>query len=355
MDLINRVGPTLCPDFLQSFFRSKLQLLKHCDEAIGHAILMQAITRMGLCVAADYCFEKGVGAAALRLLNKHNVALCTAEIQSGFFPDADWSDIRTHFELAWIHSNENGETNVDVSIQRLGDLATVAIESTRMNISAICQRKPPEITLHLIAAAHGPNLSVYRTMCRHPDQISMRDCRGRLPIHYAAAECRNYPILPYKHYGNCVPPLKILLDAYPEGARTMDKDGNLPLHLALKTYDSSLDRICFNNHTIVSVESAVMDVVRAAPEALGTRDMTLHLYPFQYAAAHSCPLDVIYMVLRQNPGVMKQAFHPHAQEAYLERRLESLEEQNAALEKELQSLEERVKNQDKKPKRSPRP
>jgi ankyrin repeat protein len=60
------------------------------------------------------------------------------------------------------------------------------------------------------------------------------------------------------------------VNAFPEGAKALDKDFKLPLHWAIETGKEW--------------NEGIQSLVEAAPLALATRDGQNHLYPFMMAA-----------------------------------------------------------------------
>jgi hypothetical protein len=172
----------------------------------------------------------------------------------------------------------------------------------------------------------------------YPDQVRTRDARGRLPLHYIVAHYPHAHICERCSNEGCSDdcPATDILQLFPDGAKSSDVDGKLPLALALESYESVSEyapyqfgnvivqnekKVCWFSHadafeSMMSmhplfkdagiIEERIIDpLIQAAPTALKTRDVKTGFYPFQTAAAHGAPVNVIYKMLRQRPDVLK--------------------------------------------------
>ena len=96
----------------------------------------------------------------------------------------------------------------------------------------------------------------------HPNEAMEKDKYGRLPLAKAAASSL--------HGIQCRYVMDCLLNANPKAASVPDANGRLPLTLAILSGKAW--------------ERGVKSLVDAAPQALLTRDVQTHLYPFMLAA-----------------------------------------------------------------------
>mmetsp|Transcript_6511 Transcript_6511/g.9626 ORF Transcript_6511/g.9626 Transcript_6511/m.9626 type:complete len:539 (+) Transcript_6511:96-1712(+) len=109
----------------------------------------------------------------------------------------------------------------------------------------------------------------------------------------------------YSTHQQCGEIIKALVSACPDTSRIADVNGRLPIQLAIE-----------NGHCWSSSAGGggIQAMLSDAPQALSTRDMTTHLYPFMTAAASiftaendnddstkTRNLDTIYELLRQGP------------------------------------------------------
>ena len=85
-------------------------------------------------------------------------------------------------------------------------------------------------------------------------------------------------------------PITIFVNAFPDGARALDKDLKLPLHWAIETGKQW--------------HEGVQSLVQAAPLALGTRDGEHFLYPFMMAAMIG-NLSLTLQLLLENPTMVE--------------------------------------------------
>ena len=129
---------------------------------------------------------------------------------------------------------------------------------------------------------------------KYPEQIRMRDCSGRLPLHIAVASkppnadtsqaLRKFQ--PKEQQLSCK-----LLEYYPGAAAECDPNeplGRHPLHTALD-----------NGHEWYA---GIKKLHQHAPNALTERDPLTRLYPFQMAQDD---LDSTYQLLRNMPSVLQ--------------------------------------------------
>jgi hypothetical protein len=163
-----------------------------------------------------------------------------------------------------------------------------------------------------------------------PEELRMRDAKGRLPIHYAASrpwhawdwpreDGVNEPAAARLLRGESLGALRVAFDLSPrEAMRTADNDNRLVLHHVIDTFvkacsqparptkDSPMDDMLKILHELVS----------SYPESLQRRDGVSMLYPFLQATAvateyqtqayvhDELPLSITYELLRENPSML---------------------------------------------------
>ena len=119
-----------------------------------------------------------------------------------------------------------------------------------------------------------------------PEQLYIKDMDSNLPLHIATSNSALFSSITSRPWK---PAIDQLVCAYSDAARL---GPILPLHLALENG-------CTNTTTI-------MNLIRAAPEALITRDVKLHLFPFMIAEVasmekeHARQTEIIFTLLRAN-------------------------------------------------------
>lgn len=135
-------------------------------------------------------------------------------------------------------------------------------------------------------------ISLFRRLqVLYPDLFQIQDRNGDFPLHVAVkVKCQPGPC-----YNEARDLIALLLEAYPEAARLVSK-ARLPLHVALEQGWPCHDLL-----------------FKAAPDALQTRDTKTGLYPFQIAACSDVSwgsskkkkgvnsLNVMYDLLRDDP------------------------------------------------------
>jgi hypothetical protein len=176
---------------------------------------------------------------------------------------------------------------------------------------------------------------VYFAAKVYPGQLSERDHSGRIPLHYAAEEpCGGgswHRVTEHRSF------VILLTGLFPQGARYADTNGKLPLTAYLEFFSTRTDR---------PKHKAVMTLIKAAPQALSTRDPETFLMPFMIPAGDvTLPnLSTIYLILRENPAVVARGITDERElkmkVAYAGKKIKKLEEQLVEKGKELEHLEE---------------
>lgn len=168
-----------------------------------------------------------------------------------------------------------------------------------------------------------------------PEEIRLRDLRGRLPIHYAA--CRKWHEWDWPKEdsandaaaarllrGESLDIVRVAIDVSPREAMTVsDNDNRLVLHCAVETF---VRACCHRSHmisgpSIQSMLSLLQTLVRCNPESLQRRDGRTMVFPFLEAAAiatecralaynqDEIPLSITYILLRQNPAIIAELIY----------------------------------------------
>eukprot|EP00543_Licmophora_paradoxa_P001831 CAMPEP_0202452622 /NCGR_PEP_ID=MMETSP1360-20130828/10790_1 /ASSEMBLY_ACC=CAM_ASM_000848 /TAXON_ID=515479 /ORGANISM="Licmophora paradoxa, Strain CCMP2313" /LENGTH=336 /DNA_ID=CAMNT_0049071491 /DNA_START=107 /DNA_END=1117 /DNA_ORIENTATION=+ len=164
-------------------------------------------------------------------------------------------------------------------------------------------------TLHAASAVPTSPHFMRTAIALFPWEIHHTDGDGNLPIHYACAVKRPHGICEHQNWMSAKVdyakvsfrlhkedrlkdnPITILLNEFPKGASFLDRQGNLPLHLAVLSGKKMRD--------------GILSLIEAAPMALATRNMMQRLYPFQLAAIECLnDVTVVYELLLSNPSVI---------------------------------------------------
>ena len=167
-----------------------------------------------------------------------------------------------------------------------------------------------------------------------PEDLAVRDCQGRFPLHHAAM--RDWLCLDWKTYphntaasklleGESLELLKNTIEASPpEAARMIDDSGRLVLHYAINTFVRACcrsRRVPGGTSVVASMLETLKDLVLRYPESLERRDGQSKLYPFLQASASATSyqvessqnesdqmaLSIVYMLLRENPSLVASA------------------------------------------------
>ena len=175
--------------------------------------------------------------------------------------------------------------------------------------------------VHAASAVDCPRQVVKIATILHPDQLEEEDELGRLPLFVAAAapvfkvrdlSDEGYSLEDRIHgddaeydeandtdqdgAGNSSAPsvIEILVNAFPDAVRFRDRDGRLPLHLA----------ILHGKRRFSGVES----IVDTYPDALMLQDPITKLYPFMLAATiEKGECTTIFELLKSNPSLVQGA------------------------------------------------
>lgn len=246
---------------------------------------------------------------------------------------------------------------------------------TEVLIKAACGRSLDDdsqeenwLVLHDIVQLDVLSIVMWFAIRLYPEQLTTQDENGNIPLHIAVTKpifvhqltFRHNPT--YNHTQHSVawyPSGELaeqaqefmavfLLRKNAQGATYMNANFHTPLLVSLLTYAEQRSIKPSNNyctHSELQYQRRLTFLVKAAPEALVSRDLSTGMYPFQTAAVANAPLDVIYTLFRGDPSALKYR-KITKREADYERVLEdNAQLQQEVLEKDviIQSLEKKLK------------
>lgn len=141
--------------------------------------------------------------------------------------------------------------------------------------------------LHAALECNASSPVLEYVLDKHADQLMEEDDLGKLPLHLAAQHCsaRTIPIILDRIWKPCK-----------EACSKRDFLGRLPLHLALKSRaDSTLIRALLDANPPSAVEDC--EIVDPA---------FMNRLPIFMATEYQCDLSTVYMLLREDPSVLKK-------------------------------------------------
>lgn len=122
---------------------------------------------------------------------------------------------------------------------------------------------------------------------RYPEQHSIQDDYGRLPLHIAISHCRSNGSVDFI--------LERIWKLHQDACFSRDFFGRLPLHLALVTRaDSRLVRVLLDAYPSSGVEQC---------QVVG--EQFSHMLPIHMATSHECDLSTLFMLIRQDPSIVE--------------------------------------------------
>lgn len=149
----------------------------------------------------------------------------------------------------------------------------------------------PERTFYPLHAAVECSSSLaifHRVVTSYGNQVSVADSYGMLPLHIAACHATN---------SSGIAIMKHLIQLYPNGAFVRDSLNRLPLHLALM------------NNADARIVKMLIDINKPSGfVTCGTNDRFANSLPLFVATSCNCSLDVVFLLLRDDPGVINE-FH----------------------------------------------
>jgi len=122
---------------------------------------------------------------------------------------------------------------------------------------------------------------------RYPEQDSIQDDYGRLPLHIAISNCRSNGSVDFI--------LERIWKPHQDACFNRDYFGRLPLHLALMTRaDSRLVRVVLDAYPSSGIEQCqIVD------------EQYSHMLPIHMAILHGCDLSTIFMLVRRDPAIVQ--------------------------------------------------
>eukprot|EP00591_Stephanopyxis_turris_P001960 CAMPEP_0195524984 /NCGR_PEP_ID=MMETSP0794_2-20130614/25147_1 /TAXON_ID=515487 /ORGANISM="Stephanopyxis turris, Strain CCMP 815" /LENGTH=433 /DNA_ID=CAMNT_0040655335 /DNA_START=542 /DNA_END=1840 /DNA_ORIENTATION=+ len=187
------------------------------------------------------------------------------------------------------------EAKEDIVITSIGDPnSSTAAAIMNRNVTLHDSIRSRELLVHAIVtvANYGCplidflklSLKLYPRLCRVLDED------GNTPLHLAVAGPRD--TTSSARNGNSI--VDVLLKNFPRAARMPNKNGRLPLNIAVESGNRTMEQI--------------RGLVSAAPEALCTRDMATHLFPFMLSALSKNSdhtIDLSFQLLQSQPEVVR--------------------------------------------------
>ena len=217
-----------------------------------------------------------------------------------------------------------------------------------------------ERVVHHLVKSNAPSVLIWFALRLFPEQALTRDVFGNLPLHYAIEQFhRPMNITTAKNYSlpeACA--LKLLLNAAPTAASYHNLNGETPLYCLVELSTGYKHRNSYSSYKHGNIPlDVIMDLIRAEPRSLITRDNTTHLLPFMvhatsfnydkvdvrkdrkkdrysYSSSDIAPkpqprndprFDLLYTLIRENPSAVSSGIKPTAYEKYLEDKLKRLE------------------------------
>jgi len=201
-------------------------------------------------------------------------------------------------------------------------------------------------TIHSISGRGGitisrshrrcPSAILYVALKMYPEQVRQKDETGNLPLHnilsHPSAKWIKVDIgwalsrRAKEFLTACNQTmLEMILDKYPMGCKVANRNGRLPLFLAIESgrnWDEGLSIIW-----------------KYYPEAAAIRDKATKMYPVMLAAvSDKLTLDTVYELIRCHPDIVADGIKKTTHEAYLEKQNRELKEKLKSCEKVLGSL-----------------
>jgi hypothetical protein len=166
------------------------------------------------------------------------------------------------------------------------------------------------------------------TSLMFPEELSIRDCHGRFPLHCAASrKWHNFDWRSEDHdtaafkllQGESLELLRNAISVSPHQAtRVVDNSGRLVLHHVIESFVHACSKcriMATHKSAVCEMLETLKDVVQEYPESLERRDGVTMLHPFQQATAcatehrpdesvpfpDEMPLSIVYMLLREDP------------------------------------------------------
>jgi hypothetical protein len=152
-------------------------------------------------------------------------------------------------------------------------------------------------SLHVACSAPECPIDLFHVILdKFPEQIRRPDEKGRVPLHKVMVMNRKQKTsAAWKEQQSKYERMKMLLQEYPQAAMVFDHQGQLPLHLAIRSGWHHLH---------------LMELLTAAPSSISALDGAFSLYPFQLAATHDLSLTAIFKLLLAAPNLLGNRIPP---------------------------------------------
>ena len=165
--------------------------------------------------------------------------------------------------------------------------STVSEEKTRANF--FYQNTLQKSSFYQLHAALECSATINVLKCvleRYPEQRTVVDDYGRLPLHIAMSH--------YRSNGHVDFILEQIWKPNQNASFSRDYFGRLPLHLALMTRaDSRLIKVLLDKYPSSGTEECqIVD------------DKFFHMLPIQMAKLHGCDLSTLFLLVRQDPSIV---------------------------------------------------
>ena len=228
----------------------------------------------------------------LQLLWKHNFNHINSQYYRNKFDHPPRSIVRRSFKAG------GGGTG---SIQELHNKMALLLQAAHHGTLQERIGKPFRV-LNAACSVRCPKDYVAYLLEEHTNQVSERDEKGLLPLHYAVRKTSSLESQTYTQFL-----VESLLDIYPEAASVEDETGRLPLHVALG------GTVGLTWH-----KGGVQELVLRYPNALRTIDPQTKLVPFLQSAVHAIDsrlhLSTTYELLLTAPEMVQPGKwnYPHS-------------------------------------------
>jgi len=198
--------------------------------------------------------------------------------------EIDWSSLRRPFEDLWPKLRVLLETAVKSNIHHTVKMHEYANSSE---------------PVHLCCSVENfPTFILQMTLLHDQSALLRRDEHGRVPLHYALVATSSIkeqdPLVELAYWGANYESrslVQYILENAPDSVAVKDRDGRLPIHLAI-----------VNGRDL---DSVVLPIVATSPSSIVAIDPCTNLKPFILAAAHDhAPLDVVFRLLTLEPSLL---------------------------------------------------
>lgn len=198
--------------------------------------------------------------------------------------EIDWSSLRRPFEGLW---------------PKLRVLLEAAVKSNIHHTLQMHEYSNSSEPVHLCCSVENfPAFILQMTLLHDQSALMRRDEHGRIPLHYALVATSGIreqdSLVELAYWGTNYESrflIQFILENAPYSVDVKDRDGRLPIHLAI-----------VNGRDL---DSVVLPIIATSPSAIAAIDPCTNLKPFILAAAHDhAPLDVVFRLLTLEPSLL---------------------------------------------------